>query len=103
MNDDDKPELPDGADTLVPLGPCEEGGFHVAAVKDGEIVAVNRGTFVKDGEPIHEGMDYYAVDSKNGKVVDSFRLDSGPARVATPKYRNGWDAVFGKKPESELN
>ena len=25
----------------------------------------------------------------------------GPARASTPEYREGWDAIFGKKPKPE--
>jgi hypothetical protein len=101
-NEDDKPKLPGGADTLVPLGKCDDtGSEHMLAVKDGAPVAVAHMNRVEDGKPIPQDTDIFYVDSKDGRVIDSVRIGNGPAKVATRSYRAGWDNIFGKKKKSE--
>ena len=62
------------------------------------------GTFVemKEGQPIPEGAELVrlAPESEDGwRDVTSIykRESSGPAQVATPEYRAGYDRIFGKK------
>lgn len=95
MSDSDKPALPYGADTLIPIGGCSDGREHVLALKDGVPVAATHVRRVTDGQPLPDG-ELFWVDSNTGRVVDSMRIGNGPAQVATPAYRQGWDAVFGK-------
>jgi hypothetical protein len=98
-DDNDKPQLPGGADTLIPMGECDEGhGQHVIALKDGVPVAATHVHTVEDGQPIPDG-DVYWVDSRNGRIVDSMRVGKGPAQVSTPVYRNNWEAIFGNRTE----
>ncbi len=98
MSDDDKPGLPYGADTLLPLGPCGDSGReHVVAMAEGRPVAMTHFQRVEEGKPLPADADLYWVDSRTGKVVDSMRVGNGPARVSTPAYREGWDAIFGNK------
>ncbi len=103
---EDKPELPGGADTLRSLGPCDahEGQEHVLATKDGLPVGVTHMQRANDGEPFPTGGSVYWTN-KEGRVVDSMRLGAGdgPAQVATPKYRDNWESIFGAKKPSGLN
>lgn len=97
MSDDDKPRLPNGADTLLPAGPCPATGReHAIAMKDGEPVATMHVSRVREGEPLTEG-DLFWVEGGTGRVVDSMRVGNGPVQVSTPAYRTGWDAIFGNK------
>ena len=54
---------------------------------------------VKDGQPIPEGAELIQVgaeDSDGWRDVTTV-YKSGPAQVATPAYREGYDRVFGKQ------
>ncbi len=59
------------------------------------------GTFreVKEGQPIREGAELIRVgdEDKDGWRDVTSIYKSGPAQVATPRYREGYDRVFGKK------
>jgi len=70
---------------------------------------VSFGTFreVKEGQPIPEGAELIQAseaDSDGWRDVTSIysNVKSGPAQVATPKYRAGYDRIFGKKPSVGL-
>ena len=83
----------------VRLGP-ETGSGRGAAIRrhDG---AVEFGTFMetKEGQPIPEGAELIRVgpeDDDGWRDVTTV-YKSGPAQVATPAYREGYDRVFGKK------
>lgn len=101
---DDKPELPGGADQLVDLGPCSENEGHrdVLALKGGVPVGMSHMRPVEEGKPLPTNGNVFWTD-KAGRVVDSMRLGKGPAQVATPEYRTGWDAIFSKKKTEGLN
>lgn len=88
-------------DHLIPMGDCPDsaGMKHAIAVKDGRPVGIHHVRECHDGEPLPHGQDLYFVDRKTGRVVDHMKID-GPAQVATDRYRNGWDAIFGKPPEA---
>lgn len=94
--------LPHGADRLLDAGECGDGMRHMVATKSGVPVAVTHMRRVEDGECLQPGDRVYYVD-EDGRVVDTFSTGPGPAQVATPKYRNGWDAIFGKKDSADLN
>lgn len=105
MTDDDKPQLPGGATKIVPLGHCNEHGSELVAAttNDGRVTAITHAERVEDGESLPTDTDLYWTDD-DGTVVDSMRLGSGPAQVATSTYRENYDAIFGKKkPNKELN
>jgi hypothetical protein len=62
------------------------------------------GTFmeVKDGQPIPEGAELIQVGAEDSDgwrdVTTVYKSErSGPAQVATPKYREGHDRIFGKQ------
>lgn len=73
--------------------------------KDHEHLAVMER--VKEGQHVGDAGSLWYCDSEGkatrvmgaGGVVPSRPPGaSGPAQVATPAYRAGWDAIFGKKP-----
>jgi hypothetical protein len=107
VSDDEDIGLPNGADHLVPVGDIGADGVeHAIAVKDGEPVALMHVRQVHDGQPIAPGSTVHYIEADTGKVVDSIRLagGSGPAQVATKKYRDNHEAIFGrKKKQEELN
>lgn len=92
---------------MVDLGACEthDGRRHVAWLKDGKPVSVGHASRAEEGMPLPPDADGIVwVDSKDGRIVDRMSL-RGPAQVASPKYRDNYDAIFGakKKPSKELN
>jgi hypothetical protein len=93
MSDSESPKLPGDPDTLTDLGPCENGLRHVRLSREGESLGVAHMRQVEEGKPLHDCSLYY-TDS-GGKIVGSVRIGKGPAKVSTPQYRNGWDAIFG--------
>lgn len=40
-------------------------------------------------------------DSPHERNMRRHRLGSGPSRAATPKYRAGWDSVFGQRKQEK--
>jgi hypothetical protein len=100
-DNDDKPA---GPDRLVDLGPCgaDDGEHHMLALKEGQPVGLTHMRPVVEGQPLPADGNVYWTD-KSGRVVDSMRLGKGPAQVATPEYRTGWDAIFGQKKAEGLN
>jgi hypothetical protein len=57
---------------------------------------------VKDGQPIPEGAELIQVGAEDGEgwrdVTTVYKSErSGPAQVATPAYREGYDRIFGKQ------
>lgn len=98
------------------LGPEIEPG-HGAAVRrgaDGKIVGFGTFTTVKDGQPIPEGVELIHVGAEDddgwrdvttlyGREPERSAPErNGPAQVATPAYRNGYDRIFSKKREVGL-
>lgn len=62
------------------------------------------GTFreVKEGQPLREGAELIRVgdeDEDGWRDVTSIYKSgrSGPAQVATPRYRENYDKIFGKQ------
>lgn len=62
---------------------------------------VEVGTFFEahDGQPIPEGAELVQVDynPRNEWHNAETLYKNGPAQVATPAYRDGYDRIFGKK------
>lgn len=58
----------------------------------------------QEGEPLPPGGELLSVDAecKDGWHSVDTVYKSGPPQVVTPKYREGWDRIFGKKPEVGL-
>lgn len=63
----------------------------------------------KDGVPIDPDKSYVHLEPREGEpnrynVKTLYEGKKGPARAATPSYREGWDNIFGKKNKKlELN
>lgn len=93
----------------VSLGPVIGPNARLAMREtDGNVepIVVRR---VLDGEPIHDGTEVAAIENPNcgcGHWQDVNPIykregratESGPAQVATPEYRVGYDRIFGKRP-----
>ena len=84
------------------VGPEIEPGRGAAIRQRGEEISVGTFVEIKEGQPIPEGAELVRLDpeSEDGwRNVTSLyaRESSGPAQVATPEYREGYDRIFGKK------
>lgn len=83
---------------LHPVGEVEGGFlFHVcgkADSKDAFVVAERS----EAGKPIPPGAEIgtFKPEGDDHVVFHPIRLGSGPLRVTSPSYRNGWDKTFGK-------
>ena len=92
-------------DCFLPLGENEEGvqGLRHRVTEDGEH-EVTPGVLrnLKEGEPITGGEVVMARSTKEGPFEKTLISHKGPARVSNPKYRAGWDDVFGKKTDDKL-
>jgi len=73
-----------------------------ARCKNGEVTLVE-GERVKHGEPLNPENDLLSLRPRKDGAFDVKVIyeGKGPAKVATPKYRKGWDDVFGKPPKRE--
>jgi hypothetical protein len=91
MADDDRPKCPHAGE-VYPIG----DGF---AAIHGEAHDMQFATMrnVKHGTPMLPG-ERLAKRGSDGvlRVVEGFTA-SGPAQVATPAYRGGWERIFGGK------
>jgi hypothetical protein len=89
----------DGKDFLT-LGPELSNGLRpfVRHTADHEMmVGVSR--IVEDGKPIPEGgtlLNLTALDDQGTYSVETMYESKGPAKVNSPRYKQGWDAIFGK-------
>jgi len=84
----------------IAFGPEIAPGVHVAARRspDGEVrqVAIMP---MRDGAPLSPGSEVAHVDEacEDGWHTLTSVYKSGPAQVATPAYREGYDLIFGKQ------
>jgi hypothetical protein len=58
----------------------------------------------KPGEPLPEGAEALSMgfECRDGWHDVETVYRNGPAQVATPKYRDGYDRIFGKKTDVGL-
>jgi hypothetical protein len=104
-----EPARPDGDDVVVLGKPTSDGeGVSVLRIRQGnpEIGAVRP---LQHGKPIrgevvtlHPRQDNPAVCDVevelDARPAARGRAHAGPPRVATDRYREGWDAIWSKKP-----
>ncbi len=77
-------------------------GGVMKPLKEGEPILDGGVFMVKprgDGTPICDVEDVPIPGQKTCQECIAEAGHKGPARVATPKYRDGWDRIFGGKPE----
>lgn len=59
----------------------------------------------KEGTPISPDSDLVHFTPVEGEPqmldMHTIRVNVGPSKVSTPKYRSGWDTVFKKKAKKE--
>lgn len=83
----------------INIGPEIAPGTRVAVRRDeeGERTVVVRS--LKDGEPLTPGAEVATAsrECRNGWRDLTVHYRNGPAQVATPEYRQGYDRIFGKK------
>jgi len=103
---------------VVLLGPptADGGGVHVIRARD-ERIETGELRALEEGRPIHGEVVTLKPRKDNPRVCDvqeSFaargapdarateaRSHKGPARVSTQRYRDGWDEIFGAKPDAD--
>ncbi len=59
-----------------------------------------------EGKPVPPGQPLVFFDRVEGKPdqLEMRTVSIGPAKVSSPKYRKGWDSIFGKKkPKKAVN
>lgn len=84
----------------IQFGPELSPGVHAALRRtpDGEVRQVACSP-MRDGAPLRPNSEVANVSetSEDGwhKLTSLYR--TGPAQVATPRYREGYDRIFGKK------
>ncbi|UJR81795.1 hypothetical protein [Sandaracinus amylolyticus] len=99
--DEKKTAAPKSEDVVLVHSPTDDGrGWRVLRKREDRIEA---GAIhpVQEGQPIQgelvslthrEGTPLFDVESH-------YAPKSGPAQVATPAYRENWDAIFGPRDE----
>jgi hypothetical protein len=86
-----RPKHPDAGRVFLPFGSSRDGTPAFRVLDDGGLqVGVARQ--VRDGKPMMPGEDLAVCWSDGYRVVEL----SGPAQVATPAYRAGWDRTFDR-------
>ncbi|MEM7437458.1 MAG: hypothetical protein AAF436_20060 [Myxococcota bacterium] len=97
----------EATDVAWVYGRSEDGrSYGVLRKKDDQ---VQMGTLrpLEDGKPIHgelvklrprpESEALFDVETQHGGTAPG--RAAGPAKVATPAYRSGWDSIWAHKPE----
>lgn len=79
-----------------------EPGRGAAMRRSGNGVSFGTFAVMKEGQPIPEGAELVHVGASDDEgwrdVTTIYSHErSGPAQVATPEYREGYDRIFGKK------
>jgi hypothetical protein len=97
-----EPKKPDVAHVLAA---SSDGHKVVVREHDGQLSVGALCPHVEEGKPLLHGREYVHLEPRadGGYDVESLYGGDGPAQVATESYRSGWDAIWGKKPVSELN
>lgn len=83
------------------IGPCLGNGRQAALVeKDGQEHETTV-KFAKEGDAVAPGQSLVQLGASDneGWHDATVLFHNGPAQVATPKYREGYDRIFGKKTE----
>ncbi len=78
------PELNDGRRVVIRR---REG-------QDDELAAISK---MKDGETLSEGAELIHIKGDGEWKTVNVLYRHGPAQVATPSYRAGYDRIFGRK------
>jgi hypothetical protein len=87
------------------LAEAPDGHRLVARESEGEVRVGALCPHVEEGKPFLPGREYVHLEKRADGAYDCESLfgGDGPAQVASESYRSGWDAIWGKKPASELN
>lgn len=94
-----KKDAPKDQVTLGPIvGP---GGARAVARQRDNRLEIGMVRPLREGQPIPEGVELIRVDNPDctcggWQDVETLR-GGGPAQVATPAYRDGYDRIFGGK------
>lgn len=79
------------------VGPAY-GDSNLCLAKEGEEVRLGQIRTLQDGESLRPGEDLVELKSMGDGIYGYQVLHrSGPSKVASPSYREGWDRVFGKE------
>jgi hypothetical protein len=115
---DDHPGAAPKEDVLFVHSPSEDGeGLRVVRKRD-DAIEVGELRALAEGKPAHG--DIVKLTQREGAprlfdvevMVRSARKEppatdvaarTGPAQVASAAYRRNWEAIFGPRPEDELN
>ena len=109
MADEDPKKHSCEAGDEIQIGPDLGNGHHQAirhTADHQQLVGTVRP--VRDGEHL-TGREFYVEPKDEARGIFHFRPLSGdvqaairkPSKVASPAYREGWDAIFGKQPRGE--
>ncbi len=85
----------------IRLGSETDPGHGAAIRRHGEGFSFGTFTEIKEGQPIREGAELIRVGAEDDEgwrdVTTVYEHRNGPAQVATPAYREGYDRIFGGK------
>ncbi len=87
----------------IGLGPEISDGVRVGVRRQGDETQLVSLTTMKDGTSLVPGSEIVDIEEQGGRYMAKtlYKVPlaggDGPAQVATPAYRDGWNRVFGKK------
>lgn len=85
----------------IQFGPELEGGGRMVARRRGNVVEYGTMKDPEYGRPMAPNSELIRVGARDEDgwhdVTVLYSNRSGPAQVATPQYREGYDRIFGKK------
>ena len=94
--------MKDEGEDQVRFGPTLSSGEQSMIRRRGEHLEVGLISRVVEGRPIREGAELVHIEGPERDGWYSAETlyrhpGGGPARVATPAYREGYDRIFGKQ------
>jgi hypothetical protein len=93
----DKSKKPDESEDTIVLGPKLSCGHHLAIrERNGEPIALGSALSIKDPSQVPEGSEVF---TKRADGVYRRVGHAGPALVASPEFKDGWERIFGGKQE----
>jgi hypothetical protein len=97
-------------DLMLVCGKSDDGNGYDVLRRRGEGIEAGRVRLLDEGKPIHGEVVRLNARSESAVLFDvevqhDARASTGrPAKVASERYRQGWDSIWAKRPrEHSLN
>jgi hypothetical protein len=96
---------PKKKDVVHLVADLPDGHKLMVRERDGQLRPGVACPHVDEGKPFLPGHEYVHLEKREDGAYDCETLygGDGPVQVTTESYRSGWDEIWGKKTNQELN